>query len=49
MLKCLAQRTQREKDIPVADTTTPITIVAITGNNDGKRIPKELKRVLISN
>ena len=36
MLKKLTEGTQREKNIPVAKTTTLVISIVITGNNDGK-------------
>ena len=43
----MAKRSRREfffffaktKNIPVTDATTPVTPVAVAGNDDGKRIP----------
>ena len=44
MLKGLTERAQREKSIPITNTTTLVTKFAVTGNNDKKRVPKNLKR-----
>ena len=45
MLKNLTERSRREnaKSIPVTDAITPVTPVAVTGNDDGKRVPKKFK------
>ena len=45
MLRGLTERSRREnaENIPVTDAVTPITPVAVTGNGDGKRVPKKFK------
>ena len=41
MLKSLTERSRRKniKNIPVTDAITPITPIAVTGNDDGERVP----------
>ena len=45
MLKSLTERSRGEntKNFPATDAITPVTPIAVTGNDDGKWVPKKFK------